>query len=173
MPKPQKVAKVQELSAKIKETKGVVIVNYRGLNVKEETELRKKLREAGAEYVVLKNTLLSLAAKDQGIEGLDQYLAGPTAVAFGTNDPVAPAKIIRDFIKQSKKMEIKGGLLGTEVINAAQVEALADLPSKEQLLAMLVRALQGPIAGLVNCLQGNIRNLVYVLEAVRNQKESA
>ncbi len=173
MPKPQKVAKVQEISAKIKETKGVVIVNYRGLNVKEETELRKKLREAGAEYVVLKNTLLSLAAKEQGIEGLEQYLAGPTAVAFGINDPVAPAKVIRDFIKQNKKMEIKGGLLGTEVINPAQVEALADLPSKEQLLAMLVRALQGPIAGLVNCLQGNIRNLVYVLEAVRNQKESA
>ncbi len=173
MPKPQKVAKVQALSAKIKDTKGVVIINYRGLNVKEETELRKKLREAGVEYQVLKNTLLSLAAKEQGIEGLDQYLTGPTAVAFGINDPVAPAKIIRDFIKQSKKMEIKGGLLGTEVIDAAQVEALADLPSKEQLLAMLVRALQSPITGLVNCLQGNIRNLVYVLEAVRSQKESA
>ncbi|MDD4263643.1 MAG: 50S ribosomal protein L10, partial [Firmicutes bacterium] len=101
------------------------------------------------------------------------YLSGPTAIAFGMADSVTGPKIIRDYIKDVKKMEIKGGILGTEVIDVKQVEALADLPSKEQLLAMLVRGMQAPIAGLVNCLQGNIRNLVYVLEAVRKQKESA
>jgi large subunit ribosomal protein L10 len=173
MPKPGKVALVQEISAKLAEAKGAVIVDYRGLTVKEDTELRKKLREAGVEYVVVKNTLLNLAAREHNIEGLDPILSGPTAIAYGLADPVAPAKILKEFAKDHKNLEIKGGILGTEVIDVKQVEALAELPTKEQLIAMLLRTLQGPIAGLVNCLQGNIRNLVYVLDAVRNQKESA
>lgn len=173
MAKQQKVEFVEQLSTKLAESKGVVLVDYRGLTVKQDTELRKKFRDAGVEYLVVKNTLLNLAASDQGIEGLDEFLSGPTAVAFGLADPVAPAKILKDFIKETKKMEIKAGILGTKVIDAKEVDALAELPSKDQLIAMLLRALQSPISGLVNCLQGNIRNLVYVLEAVRKQKESA
>lgn len=173
MAKQHKVEFVEQLSTKLAESKGVVLVDYRGLTVKQDTELRKKFRDAGVEYLVVKNTLLNLAASDQGIEGLDEFLSGPTAVAFGLADPVAPAKILKDFIKETKKMEIKAGILGTKVIDAKEVDALAELPSKDQLIAMLLRALQSPISGLVNCLQGNIRNLVYVLEAVRKQKESA
>jgi len=173
VPKQENYALVEKIGSKLAEAKGAVLVDYRGLSVIQDTELRKKLREAGVEYRVYKNTLLSIAAKEQGIEGLDDYLSGPTAIAFGMADSVTGPKIIRDYIKDVKKMEIKGGILGTEVIDVKQVEALADLPSKEQLLAMLVRGMQAPIAGLVNCLQGNIRNLVYVLEAVRKQKESA
>ena len=173
VPKPQKVAIVDDISKKMAESKGIVLVDYRGLTVKEDTELRKRFREAGVEYQVHKNTLLSIAAKNQGIEGLDQFLAGPTAIAFGLEDPVAPAKVLKDFIKERKKMEIKCGILGDKVIDVKEVEALADLPPKEELLGTLVRSLQNPIAGLVNCLHGNIRNFVYVLEAVRQQKESA
>lgn len=173
MAKQHKVEFVEQLSTKLAESKGVVLVDYRGLTVKQDTELRKKFRDAGVEYLVVKNTLLNLAASDQGIEGLDEFLSGPTAVAFGLADPVAPAKILKDFIKETKKMEIKAGILGTKVIDAKEVDALAELPSKDQLIAMLLRTLQSPISGLVNCLQGNIRNLVYVLEAVRKQKESA
>lgn len=173
MPKQENYALVEEISSKLAEAKGAVLIDYRGLTVNQDTELRKKLREAGVEYRVYKNTLLSIAAKEQGIEGLDQYLTGPTAIAFGMTDAVTGPKILRDTIKEIKKMEIKGGILDAKVLDAKQVEALADLPSKEQLLAMLVRGMQAPIAGLVNCLQGNIRNLVYVLDAVRKQKESA
>lgn len=173
MSKQTNEAIVQEITQKFAEAKGAVLIDYRDLTVNQDTELRKKLRAAGVDYRVYKNTLLSIAAKNQGIEGLDQYLAGPTAIAFGMVDAVAAPKILRDAIKDFKKMEIKGGVLDNKVIDAKQVEALADLPSKEQLLAMLVRGMQAPITGLVNCLQGNIRNLVYVLEAIRKQKEGA
>ncbi|HOL13261.1 MAG TPA: 50S ribosomal protein L10, partial [Bacillota bacterium] len=111
MSKQTNEAIVQEITQKFAEAKGAVLIDYRGLTVNQDTELRKKLRAAGVDYRVYKNTLLSIAAKNQGIEGLDQYLAGPTAIAFGMVDAVAAPKILRDAIKDFKKMEIKGGVL--------------------------------------------------------------
>lgn len=170
--RPEKEAMVAELQEKLSSAQGVVLTDYRGLNVKAMTELRKKLREAGVEFRVVKNTLTGLAAKGAKIEGLSQFLTGPTAVAFGLKDPVIPAKILVDFAKDHKELKIKVGILAGQVIDAERVEALAKLPSREELLAQVARGFQAPIAGLVNVLQGTLRSLVYALDAVRRQKEA-
>ncbi|SHK00167.1 50S ribosomal protein L10 [Propionispora hippei] len=171
----EKKALVAELAEKLQSTKGAVLTNYRGLNVAQDTNLRRKLREAGVEYRVVKNTMTRIAANEVGIQGMDAYLEGPTAIAISSTDPVAPAKVISDFIKENKlqALEIKAGLVEGKVIDAAGVKALASLPSREVLIAQVLAGMQSPIVGLVNVLHGNIRNLVYTLEAVRKQKESA
>lgn len=161
---------VQEIAEKMNLSKSMVICDYRGLNVQQVTELRRKLREAGVEYKVLKNTMVRFAAQQVGIEGLEDILNGPTAVAFGIEDPVAPAKILSDFAKTNEKLQIKAGVLDKKVISVDKVKALADIPSREVLLSMVLRGMQGPISGLINVLQGNIRNLVYVLSAIQEKK---
>lgn len=163
---------VDEIRSKLEQTKGAVLADYRGLNVAQVTELRNKLREAGVEYKVLKNTLVRIAAHDLGITDLDPYLEGPTAVAFGLEDAVAPAKVLSDFAKTNKQLEIKAGLLEGKVISFEGVKALADLPSREVLLSMVLAGMQAPLVGMVNVLQGPIRKAVYALDAVRKQKEA-
>ncbi|SDF74750.1 50S ribosomal protein L10 [Sporomusa acidovorans] len=171
----EKLQTVAEIKEKLSATKGAVLTNYRGLTVAQDTKLRRKLREAGVEYRVFKNTMTRIAAKEAGIEGLDSYLEGPTAIAMSSTDPVAPAKIISDFIKENKlqALEVKAGLVEGKVIDVAGVKALSSLPPKEVLVARVLAGMQSPIAGFVNVLAGNLRNLVYALEAVRKQKESA
>jgi large subunit ribosomal protein L10 len=163
---------VAEITKKFTDAKSVVITDYRGLNVAEVTELRSKLREAGVDYKVVKNTLLKIAAKEAGIEGAEEYFQGPTAVAFGLEDAVAPAQILSKFAKDHKNLEIKAGILEGNVIGLDQVKALADLPSREILLGQVASVFQAPIAGLVNVLQGPIRKLGYALEEVRKLKEA-
>jgi large subunit ribosomal protein L10 len=162
---------VAEIKTKLENSSAAVLTDYRGLNVAQVTELRKRMREAGVEYKVLKNTMIRFAAHELGLEGLDPYLEGPTAVAFSA-DPVAPAKIIYDFAKANKALEVKVGVLEGKVIEAAQVKALADLPSREELLAKVVGGMQAPLYGMVSVLSGTLRSFVYALEAVRKQKEA-
>ena len=171
----EKVQSVAELKEKFSTTKGAVLTNYRGLTVAQDTKLRRKLREAGVEYRVFKNTLTRIAAKEAGIEGLDPYLEGPTAIALSMTDPVAPAKVISDFVKENKlqTLEVKAGLVEGKVIDASGVKALSNLPPREVLIAQVLAGMQAPIAGFVNVLSGTMRNLVYALDAVRQQKESA
>lgn len=169
--RPEKAGKVAELKDLLTSSKGVVLVDYCGLTVAEDTELRSKMREAGVKYMVAKNTFIRIAAQEAGIEGLDAYLEHNTAVAFSAEDPVAPAKILNDFSKDHKALEIKAGVLDGKVIGLDEVKAVAELPSREELLAKLVGSMQTPISGLVNVLQGTIRNFVYTLEAVRQKKE--
>lgn len=169
--RPEKAGKVAELKDLLSSSKGAVLVDYCGLTVAEDTELRSKMREAGVKYMVAKNTFIRIAAKEAGVEGLDSYLEHNTAVAFSAEDPVAPAKILNDFSKDHKALEIKAGILDGKVIALDEVKALAELPSREELLAKLVGSMQAPISGLVNVLQGTIRNFVYTLEAVRQKKE--
>lgn len=171
----EKQAVVSELKEKLSNTKGAVLTNYRGLNVALDTKLRRKLREAGVEYRVIKNTLTRIAAKDAGIEGMEQYLEGPTAIAMSDVDPVAPAKVLADFIRENKlqTLEIKAGLLEGKVIDVGGVKALASLPPREVLIAQLLGTMQAPITGFVRVLNGIPSNLVYALEAIRKQKESA
>ncbi|NLM25346.1 MAG: 50S ribosomal protein L10 [Firmicutes bacterium] len=173
MARPDKVAAVAEIKDKLSRAQGAVITDYRGLNVAQVTELRKKLRDAGVEYKVLKNTLTIRAAQEIGLDDVVPLLTGPTAIAFGYDDPVAPAKIISEFAKGHQDLEVKGGLLDGQVLDVNGVKALADLPSRELLLGQVARGMQAPIAGFVNVLHGTIRNFVYVLEAVRKQKEEA
>ena len=171
--RPEKVAMIAELKKTMASAKGVVLTDYRGIKVAQDTKLRRKMREAGVEYSVIKNNMASIAAKEAGIEGLDGYLTGPLAMVSSDKDPVVAAKLISEFIKENRIMEIKGGLVEGKVIDAEGVKSLANLPSREVLLARLLGSMQSPITGFVTVLQGNIRNLVYALDAVRQQKESA
>jgi large subunit ribosomal protein L10 len=166
----EKEAMISQVLEKLTKSQSVILADYRGLNVQEITELRKRLREAGVEYRVIKNTLTSRAAKAGNIEGLDQYLSGPTALAFGYNDPVTPAKILANFAKDHKKLELKGGILEGKTISLNAVKSLAELPSREALLGQIAGVLQAPIRGLVTVLSGPLRNLAYATEAVRKQK---
>ncbi len=169
--RPEKASKVAELKDLLANSQGVVLVDYCGLTVAEDTELRSKMREAGVKYMVAKNTFVRIAAKEAGIEGLDSYLEHNTALAFSAEDPVAPAKILNDFSKDHEKLTLKAGVLNGAVIGVDEVKALAELPSKEELVAKLLGSMQAPISGLLNVLQGTIRNFVYVVDAVREKKE--
>lgn len=171
MARPEKEAIVAELKEKLEQSKAAILTDYRGLNVAAMTELRRLMREQGLEYRVVKNTLTRFAAQELGLDDLEPYLEGPTAIAFSFEDPVAPAKVIMDFAKEHKQLEVKAGLLRGKVIQPEGVKELADLPPREVLLAQVLGGLQAPIAGLVGVLNGAPRNLVYVLEAIRKQKE--
>lgn len=168
--KAEKAQVVNEIKEKLERAASIVLVDYRGLNVQEVTELRKKAREVGVEYKVYKNTLMTRAMKELGIEGLDGYLEGPNAIAFGYDDPVTPAKVMAGFAKDHDKLEIKVGMLENRVISLDEVKALADLPAKEVLVAQVLGTLNAPITGFVNVLQGNIRKLVYVLDAIKEKQ---
>ena len=169
--KEEKQVAVDVIRENLQNAQVSVLTDYRGLTVAELTELRKKFREADVEFRVVKNTLTWRAAQEIGLQELEGYLEGPTAIAFGMSDPVAPAKLISDFAKVHKNLEIKAGVLEGNVISFEKVKALAELPSKEQLLAQVASVMQAPISGLVNVLQAPIRNLVYAVDALRAQKE--
>ena len=171
-----KQAVVAQLKEQLESAKGVVLTSYKGLTVAQDTELRRELREAGVSYHVVKNTMLRIAAKEAGIEGIEEHLEGTTAFAFSTEDAVAPAKVICGFIKKNKLedaevLTVKVGMVEGKVIGVDEVKALATLPSREELIAKLLGSMNAPISNTVNVLQGVIRNAVYVLEAVRQQKE--
>jgi len=170
MIRPEKEAVIRDVQTKFEQSKTVVLADYRGLNVQEVTELRKLMREAGIEYKVIKNTMTSRAAKAASIEGLDRYLEGPTALAFSYNDYVAPAKILANFAKDHKKLELKAGVLDGRVINFEAVRNLAELPSREALLTQLAGLFQSPLRGLVTVLSGPLRNFAYAVEAVRKKQ---
>lgn len=172
MPTKEKAETIEVIKEKLEKAQAVVLTDYRGLNVAQMTDLRKKLREAGIEYKVLKNTLTKIAAKEVGVDSaVDNYLEGPIALAFTYNDPVAVAKLLSDYAKGNDKLEIKAGILENKVIDAAGVNALATLPPREVLIAQALAGMNAPITGLVNVLQGTIRNFVYALDAIRKQKE--
>lgn len=168
----QKKDIVADIKSKFESCQSAVLIDYRGLTVEEVTNLRNKFREAGVEYRVLKNTMIRRAVEELGLEGLDPVLEGPTAVAFGMEDAVAPAKIISDFIKDTQKTEIKAGVLEGKVVDVEAVKALAALPSREVLLAKVLGSMNAPITGFVTALSGNIRNLLYVLNAIGEKKSA-
>ena len=170
MARPEKEAMVAAVYEKLTKSQAVVLADFRGLTVQEATTLRKQLREAGVELRVVKNTLARLAAEKAELTGLQAFLEGPTALAFGYEDPVAPAKILAEFAKTHKKVELKGGVLEGRVIDQVAITALAELPSREVLLGQLIGVIQAPIRNLVNVLSAPIRNTVYVLEAIRQKQ---
>ncbi|WP_461205214.1 50S ribosomal protein L10 [Clostridium sp. DL1XJH146] len=167
-----KEAKVQEIREKLEKAQSFILADYQGLNVEEDTQLRKISREAGVEYKVYKNKLVRLACNELGIKGLDDYLVGPISIAFGYEDPVAPAKLLSEFAKEHKKLELKAGLVDGKVIDEDGVKSLASLPSREVLIAQVLGGLNAPISGFVNVLQGNMRNLVCALNAIKEKQEA-
>jgi large subunit ribosomal protein L10 len=173
MPRPDKVEAVREIAADLRATDVYYFVDYRGLTFSEATELRARLVKVDASLKVVKNTLAKIAAVDAGVEGLNELLQGPTAIAYCHGDPVRVAKTIQDFIKEKKKAAIRGGKLQRSMLTASEVEKLAALPSREQLIAQLVGAIAAPLTGLVGVLNGPIRGLVMVLGQVQEQKANA
>jgi len=169
--KQQKLELVKGLSEKIKASKSAVFVDYKGLKVKDATDLKKSLRKAGVDYVVVRKTLLDIALKNAGIEGASiKALDGQIALSLSNTDEISGAKIIDTFSKTNENVKMLGGVLGKQVMNAEEVKALAKIPSKEELLAKLVYTLNAPVSGFVNVLAGNLRGLVQVLNAVKEQK---
>ncbi|MFC4601543.1 50S ribosomal protein L10 [Cohnella hongkongensis] len=156
-----KQQEVDTIAAKLRESSSTVVADYRGLNVAQVTQLRKQLREAGVEFQVLKNSLVSRAAAAVDLSELDSILTGPTAVAFSA-DAVAPAKVLSDFAKKNEALKIKGGVVEGRYVDAAQVKALADLPSREGLLSMLLSVLQAPV-----------RNFALAVKAVSDKNEAS
>lgn len=161
---------IDEIKEKISSAQSMVLVDYRGLNVEELTELRKLYREAGVEYKVYKNTMMRFAFKDLGFEDFNEFLKGPSAVAFGHEDPVAAAKITSEFSKKNEKLEIKAGIVDGKIIDIEAVKSLADLPPREVLVAQVLGGLNAPIQGFANVLQGNLRGLAVVLNAIAEKK---
>jgi large subunit ribosomal protein L10 len=171
MARPDKEAAVKELVDKFGKAKSLVLTDYIGLNVAEMTELRAKLREAGVDYKVVKNTLAKIAANDSDLSEINEFFVGPTAIAFGIDDVISPAKILDEFAEEHDVLEIKGGYLNGEVISKEKVESLAKIPSREELLAKAFASMKSPVTGLVNVLSGNMRNLVSVLSQIKEEKE--
>ncbi len=156
----QKKQVVDEIAEKLQASNSIVVVDYRGLNVAEVTELRKQLREAGIEFKVYKNTLTRRAVEKLELTDLNDALVGPNAIAFGGEDVVAPAKILNNFAKEHEALEIKAGVIEGNVASVEEIKALAELPSREGLLSMLLSVIQAPI-----------RNLALSTKAVADQKE--
>lgn len=160
----QKKQVVAQLVETLKSAQAGVLVDYRGITVEQDTQLRAKLREAGVEYKVVKNTLTRFAAKEVGFEALDEQLNGPTALAISTTDAVAPAKVISDFAKEVEALQIKAGFVDGKVISLDEVKTLASTPSREVLIAKVMGSLNAPISKLVRTLQALVDNGVEPAE---------
>ncbi len=162
---------VQEIVEKLNRAQAMVLVDYRGLNVEQVTDLRNQYRQEQIDYKVYKNTMMRFALKEAGIDGMDEYLTGPNAVAFSFEDPVAAAKVSQKYAKGNDKLVIKAGVVDGKVIDKTGVEALAKLPPKEVLVAQVLGTLNAPITGLATALQGTYGGLVRCLDQVRAQQE--
>ena len=167
----QKQQIVAELADQMKNSVAGVLVDYKGINVADDTKLRKEMREAGIKYSVIKNTLLLRAAQEIGFNDLEKVLAGTTALAMSDDDPVAAAKILCKYADGSKgKFSIKAGFVEGKLLEVDEVKNLSKLPSKEVLVAKMLGSMNAPISGFVNVLNGNIRGLAVVLGRIAEQK---
>ncbi len=173
MGREEKATSIAELREKLGDARGAVLTDFRGLSVAEITELRTLLRKSAVEYTVVKNTLAKLAVKDTGLAGLAPYLEGPTGIAVSRTDPVAASKAVTAWAKGRQTFAIKGGVVEGRVVGPTEVAELAELPSREVLLARLAGALQAPLQGLVQVLSAPLQGLVRVLDQVRQRKEGA
>jgi large subunit ribosomal protein L10 len=172
-PRPEKVAVVEEVTSKLSEAHAVIITEYRGMSVGQLASLRRTLRDAGGEYKVYKNTLARFAAQRAGVEALNDLLVGPSAITFVAGDAAAVAKALRDVARVNPLLVIKGGAMGGKVMSGKDVEALAELPSREVLLAQFAGALQAPLVKTAGLLQALPRNFAYGLKALIEEKDTA
>jgi large subunit ribosomal protein L10 len=173
VPTPKKFQEVEEITELLKDSSLTILTNYRGLSVSQMQEFRKQLRDNGASFRVVKNTLTGIAADNAEMSEIREFLEGPTAIVTSGEDPVGPAKATREFARTSRILEVKAGVLEGSLIPASEVDRLASLPSREELLAKVVGGLNAPLAGMVGVLSGPIRGLAYVLQARANQLEES
>ncbi|WP_368489103.1 50S ribosomal protein L10 [Clostridium sp. BJN0013] len=156
-----KEAKVKEIKDKMEKAESIIFAKYQGLTVEEDTSLRKELRESGVEYKVYKNTLSIRAAKELGFDKLEDIFVGPVSIAFGYDEPTAPARILNDFSKKYKALELKGGVVQGEIFDVDKVKQLATIPSKEVLIGKLLGSFKAPLS-----------NFVYLLNAIEEKQKS-
>jgi len=168
----QKESSVAALNEKLDQAKSAVLIDYKGLKVKETEELRGILRQKNVDFHITKNTLVKIALKKHGIEFDSDIFKKPIAIAFAMEDEVTPAKEINLFAKKHEVLEILGGILEKKMIDAAAVKQLASLPSREELLAKMVGSIASPLSGILNVLAGNLRGLVNILNAYKEVKSS-
>ncbi len=171
MMRTEKVELVEKFENVLAEAKGVYLADFTGMSVEVISELRKRCRESNVQFEVVKNTLMRRAAKTTGKEDIIPYLVGPTGVATSAEDEVIPAKILVDFLKEFKSPEIKGGMIGTNVLTEAEVMAVSALPSKDILLGMFMRTIQSPLSDFASAITSPLRDLVGVLNALAEEKE--
>ncbi len=169
--RPEKIAAVEELIKKLEQAESVVLVDYRGINVAQMTQLRRNLREMGVEFSVVKNSLMRFAVRKAGMEEVEEFLVEPTAVAFGYEDPVAPAKGLVEFSNEHRVMTIKTGLLSKRVITEGKVRELAALPSREVLLGKALGGMMAPMVGFASVLSAPLRGFMAGVEALRQKRE--
>jgi large subunit ribosomal protein L10 len=167
-----KELKVKEIEQKIADASLIVFSDYRGLNVEEVTELRNKLRVPGVEFKVLKNTMMRFALKNAGFEEVANQVEGPNAILFSNDDVVTPAKTMFEFTRQHPNLEIKFGILEGQTIATDKIKALADLPSREVLVAQVLGTMQAPITSFVRVLNANLTGLVRALDQIREKQAS-
>ena len=165
-PRPKKVAIVDELRGRFDSSSAVMLTEYRGLKVSELESLRRRLRENGGEYKIFKNTFVRFVADDKGLSELVPLLTGPTGIAFVSTDAAAVAKAIRDFGRENPALVIKGGLLGERVIDAKEITALAELPSRDVLLAKIAGGFSAPMQKFASLLQAVPQSFAYALSAL-------
>lgn len=173
MPNAQNVAMMAAIKEDLEGVNAVWAVDYRGLTVKETEELRRSIREADAYMKVYKNTLVRIALKDMDLCNMDEVLDGPSAFVFCKNDPAASAKVLKDFAKDHENLTIKGGMMDNAFVTAAEVEAIASLPSREQLLGQLAAAIAGVARGLAVTINGVPSGLAQSIKQVAEQKPAA
>lgn len=173
MPKPEKVAQVQALKEKLSKAQGVVLVEYLGIPAPEMVELREFMKGRGLEFRVIKNTLTRIAAEELGLKDLVQYLRGPNAIVIGYDDPTVPFRAVRESRARFPQLKVKVGIFEGETLPPEEADKIADLPSREELLARLAGAVAGPIRGLAVALAGILRKLVVALSEVQKKKEAS
>jgi len=169
----QKAQAISEFTEGIGSATNAFVLDFKGITVPQVTELRKQVRESGSHYVVIKNTLALIAVKDTPLTKLTGHFTGMTAVAYNTTDPVSLAKVLTKFAKDVPTVQFKGAMLGGQVVAATEIQNIANLPSREELVSKLLFLLQSPIRGLATVLAANIRNLAVVIDQIAKQKETA
>lgn len=173
MNRDEKAQAISEFAGGIGKATNAFLIDFKGITVPQVTELRKQVRESGSEYIVVKNTLALIAVKDSPLTQLSKQFTGMTAVAYNATDAVALAKVLTKFAKDVPTVQFKGAMLGGQVVAATEIQNIANLPSREELVSKLLFLLQSPIRGLATVLAANIRNLAVVIDQVRQQKETA
>lgn len=168
-----KNGKVEDIKELISKAKVAIVSDYRGLSVSEITNLRRRLQKEDGEYAVVKNTLAKIAVKDTKFEGLEEFLKGPSAIALGYGDEVAPAKVILKYLKEAKKTnELRGGVLDGKIISADDIKTISNLPTKQELIAKMMGSINSPAQGITNTLNGVASALVRAIDEIRKQKEA-
>ena len=170
MNRDDKTQAISEFAEGIGKATNAFLISFKGITVPQVTELRKQVRESGSEYVVVKNTLALIAVKDSPLVQLREHFTGETAVAFNTSDPVALAKVLTKFAKDVPTVQFKGAMLGGQIVAAGEIQNIANLPTREELLAKLLYLMQHPIRGLAVVLNGTTRNFAVVLDQIAKQK---